>query len=163
MNVKKINSIKESLLSRERVQSPIDNHQLEFVAEFKGLSYVNDAKSIRVTATRYSLEAIETSVILIVGGNMDTESDYAILANQIKQKVVALIYLGKDSNKILKHCSAFKLFFLKADTLNEAVQTATYIGQAGDVVLFSPACQCIEENYSKRGNEFKQIVKNLSI
>jgi len=163
INIKNMGeSVKESLLSRERVASSDDNHQLEFVTEFKGLSYVNDSKSIRVTATRYSLEAIEASVVLIIGGD-DIDCDYSILANQIKQKVVAIVYLGENSDKILKHCSLVELHFLKANSLNEAVQIATYVGQSGDVVLFSPACQCANENYIKRGNEFKCIVKKLSI
>lgn len=162
-NIKNMNSsVKESLLSRSRVQPTDDNHQLEFVTEFKGLSYVNDAKSIRVTATRYSLEAIEASVVLIIGGD-DTDCDYSILANQIKQKVVAIVYLGENSDKILKHCSVLDLYFLNARSIEEAVQIATYVGQSGDVVLFSPACQSANENYSKRGNEFKRLVNELSI
>ena len=154
--------IKDRLLLRERVQPSIDNHQLEFVAEFKGFAFVNDAKSIRVTATRYSLEMIETSVVLIIGGD-DATNDYSILVNQIKQKVVAIIYLGENSDKILKHCSTLELFFSKANTINEAIQIASCIGQSGDVVLFSPACQVANENYIKRGNEFKQIVNQLSV
>jgi UDP-N-acetylmuramoylalanine-D-glutamate ligase len=71
--------------------------------------------------------------------------------------------LGENSDKILKYCTSLELFFSKADSMNEAVQIATYVGQSGDVVLFSPACQCETENYIKRGNEFKQVVKELSI
>jgi len=158
---KKIDSDKNVFNSIERVQSSSDYHQLEFVAEFKGMAYVNDARSIRPTATRYSLEAIETSVLLIIGGD-DAETDYSVLEKQIKQKVVAIIYLGASSDKIFKYCSAQNMFFLKAENLFEAVQIATGYGQSGDVVLFSPACVSNNENYIKRGNEFKQIVKNLS-
>ena len=153
-------SVKEKLLSIERVKTSADDHQLEFVTEFKGVSYVNDSKSIRVTATRNSLEAIETSVVLIIGGN-DNECDYSILENQIKQKVVVIVYLGLCNDKILKYCSKFKMLFLKADSLSEAVYIATLVGQSGDVVLFSPACQSTTENYKTRGNEFKKIVNEL--
>ncbi len=63
-----------TLLSRERVRTSEDDHHMEFVDEINGIAYVNDSKSIRVSATRNSLEAIETSVILIIGGN-DQEVD----------------------------------------------------------------------------------------
>jgi len=152
-----------TLLSRERVRTSEDDHHMEFVDEINGIAYVNDSKSIRVTATRNSLEAIETSVILIVGGD-DQELDYSILAKQIKEKVVAIIYLGNNPNNILQHFSKHYMLFAKADNINEAVQFGSMYGQSGDVVLFSPACskQNEHDNYKKRGNEFKCAVKKLA-
>src|ERR1043165_9243878 len=85
--------LNQALLSRTRVRSSEDDHQLEFVDEINGIAYINDSKSIRVTATRNALEAIETSVVLIIGGD-DRDNDYALLSQQVKQKVVAIIYLG---------------------------------------------------------------------
>ena len=116
--------LNQSLVSRERVRSSEDVHQLEFVDEIDGVVYINDSKSTRVTSTRYSLEAIETSVLLILGGD-DRENDYSILAQQIKQKVVAIIYLGEQGDKILKHYSGHKMLFAKAVNIREAIQIAS--------------------------------------
>jgi len=152
-----------TLLSRERVRTSEDDHHMEFVDEINGIAYVNDSKSIRVTATRNSLEAIETSVILILGGD-DQEVDYAILAKQIKEKVIAIIYLGNNPNNVLQHFSKHYMLFTKAADINEAVQFGSMYGQSGDVVLFSPACSKQSEcdNYKKRGNDFKAAVKKLA-
>ena len=150
---------KNSLLSRQQIPSSDDNHQLEFVAEINGVSYINDSKSIRLTATRNSLEQINSSVVLIIGGKED-DNDYSILAKQIKEKVVSIIYLGNNNDLIFQHYSKHYMLFAKASTINEAVQIASAYATPGSLVLFSPACESI--NYKNRGNEFKDVVKKLS-
>lgn len=154
--------LNQTLLSRNRVRSSEDDHQLEFVDEINGIAYINDSKSIRLTATRNALESIETSVVLIVGGN-DVDNDYSLLAQQIKQKVVAVIYLGINSDKILSSYSSHKMLYGKALSIKEAVQMANAYAISGDVVLFSPACPSYHEhdNYKNRGNEFKDVIRNL--
>lgn len=154
--------LNQPLVSRERVRSSEDDHQLEFVDEIDGVVYINDSKSTRVTSTRYSLEAIETGVVLILGGD-DRENDYSILGQQIKQKVIAIIYLGEQGDKVLKHYSGHKMLFSKAINVRESVQIASAYARSGDAVLFSPACPSYQEhdNYKSRGNDFKLIIKSL--
>jgi UDP-N-acetylmuramoylalanine--D-glutamate ligase len=151
-----------SLLARDRVRSSEDDHHMEFVDEVNGIAYINDARSSRVTATRNSLEAIETSVVLILGGN-DHENDYSLLSAQIRQKVVAIVYLGENSDHVLRHYSASNLLFAKAMHIREAVTMSGCYARSGDVVLFSPACSGAlpSDSYKSRGNEFKSIVKEL--
>ncbi len=152
-----------TLLSRDRVRSSEDDHHMEFVEEVNGIAFINDSKSIRLTATRNSLEAIETSVVLIIGGD-DRDNDYSVLFKQVKDKVIAIVYLGNDSDKILKHYSRHNMLFTKAKDVKEAVQLANAYAQSGDVVLFSPACPSYHafDNYKNRGNEYKEQVKNLA-
>jgi UDP-N-acetylmuramoylalanine--D-glutamate ligase len=156
--------LNQSLVSRERVRSSEDDHQLEFVDEIDGVVYINDSKSTRVTSTRYSLEAVETGILLIVGGD-DRENDYSLLRQQIKQKVVAIIYLGEQSDKVLKYYSGHKMMFAKAGSIRESVQIASAYARSGDAVLFSPACPSYQEfdNYKSRGNDFKSIIKKLKV
>ncbi|MCX6295840.1 MAG: hypothetical protein NTX97_07195 [Bacteroidetes bacterium] len=154
--------LNQRVLSRDRVRSSEDDHQLEFVEEVNGVAFINDSRSIRLTATRNALESIETSVVLIVGGN-DKDNDYSILAQQVREKVVAIVYLGSYSDKILKYYSSHKMLFAKASSIKEAVQISSAYAMSGDVVLFSPACPSFHafDNYKNRGNEFKEIVRNL--
>jgi UDP-N-acetylmuramoylalanine--D-glutamate ligase len=123
------------------------------------VGYINDSKSIRLTATRNSLELLTTPVVLILGGE-DIDNDYSILAKQIKQKVTSIIYLGSDNDQIFKHYAKSYLLFAKASTINEAVKIAAAYAKSGDSVLFSPACD--SKNYKNRGNEFKEVVKHLT-
>lgn len=154
--------IDSRMLSRERVRSSEDDHHMEFVEEVSGVAFINDSRSIRLTATRNSLEAVETSVVLIIGGD-DRDNDYAIIGSQVKQKVVAIVYLGQQPDKILKHFSAHSMLFATAIDLKEAVQVASAYARSGDVVLFSPACPSYHpfDNYKNRGNDFKEIVRKL--
>ena len=48
------------------------------------------------------------------------------------------------------------------DSLEMAVETATRIARAGDIVLLSPACASLDmfENYQERGDAFVTAVKN---
>ncbi|MBA3971348.1 MAG: hypothetical protein H0X46_04270 [Bacteroidetes bacterium] len=146
----------------QRVRSSDDDHQLEFVDSVNGVAYINDSKSIRLTATRNALESVETSVVLIIGGD-DRDNDYSLLAQQIREKVVAIVYMGSNSDKILKFYSAHKMLFAKAFSLKESVQIAAAYALSGDVVLFSPACQNYHSvnNYKSGGNEFKSLVTSL--
>ncbi len=154
--------LNQRVLSRNRVRSSEDDHQLEFVDEINGIAFINDSRSIRLTATRNALESIETSVVLIVGGD-DKDNDYSVLAQQVKEKVVAIVYLGSYSDKILKYYSSHKMLFAKASSIKEAVHISSAYAMAGDVVLFSPACPSFHafDNYKSRGNEFKELVRNL--
>jgi UDP-N-acetylmuramoylalanine--D-glutamate ligase len=154
--------LNQAMLLRNRVRSSEDDHQLEFVDDVNGIAFINDSKSIRLSATRNALEAIETSVVLILGGD-DRDNDYSLLSQQVKQKVVAMIYLGSNSDKILKCYSSHRMLFSRAFNLQEAVMTASCYAMEGDVILFSPGCPSYHafDNYKNRGNEFKSIVKSL--
>jgi UDP-N-acetylmuramoylalanine--D-glutamate ligase len=149
-------------LLRQRVASSEDDHNMEFVDTINGVAYINDSRAIRITATRSSLEAIDTAVVLIIGGD-DNTNDYSVLAEQVIKKVIAIIYLGSNSDLILKHFSSHSMFFAKAEDLKEAVNIADSYSRSGDVVLFSPACpNCsVYENYMTRGNAFKCLIKEL--
>lgn len=149
----------KQLLERERVRSSGDDHHMEFVDEINGVVYINDARAMRISATKNSLEAIETSVVLIIGGD-DSDCDYSLIGAQVKNKIVGIIYLGDDSNSVLRHYSSHNMLFVKVATIKEAVITATSFACSGDAILFSPSCGH-SENFRFRGNEFKNVVKSL--
>lgn len=164
-NIENIHSTQELDLSisRGRVRSSDDDHHMELVDEVKGIAFINDSRSTRLTATRNSLESIGTSVVLITGGD-DRDNDYSVLFQQVKEKVTAIVYLGNDSGKILKHYSRNYMLFAKVQNVKEAVQMAGFYAKAGDVVLFSPGCPSYHafDNYKNRGIEFREVVKGLA-
>ncbi|MDH3259183.1 MAG: UDP-N-acetylmuramoyl-L-alanine--D-glutamate ligase, partial [Deltaproteobacteria bacterium] len=64
-------------------------HRLEFVAEIRGVRFINDSKGTNVGAVAKSMGGFD-SVILIMGG-MDKGSDFTLLRDLIKKKVKQLI------------------------------------------------------------------------
>lgn len=146
-------------LLKQRALVQTDEHALEFVAKVNGIGYINDSKSIRITETLESLERMESNVVLILGGD-DQATDYSVLSKQVKQKVTAIIYLGKNSDNILKHFSTHNMLFAKALTVEESVKMAYMFAGSKDIVLFSPGCDHYHD-YKVRGYKFKKEVNDL--
>ncbi len=153
------NLIRESL----RKFSPIE-HRLEPVLSVGGVLYVNDSKATNIDAAWYALECQSRPVVWIVGGT-DKGNDYSVLASLVRDKVKAIVCLGKDNAKI--H-AAFEDIVGKdriCDTLSaaEAVRESARFASEGDVVLLSPCCASFDlfKNYEDRGDQFKEAVRQL--
>lgn len=137
-------------------------HRLEFVAKVHGIEFINDSKATNVNSTWYALESMNNPVVWIVGGQ-DKGNDYSMLMNLVKDKVKAIVCLGKDNSKIHKAFKGTIALIEDATTAEEAVKKAYRLGKKGDIVLLSPACASFDlfENYEDRGHQFKQAVRSL--
>jgi UDP-N-acetylmuramoylalanine--D-glutamate ligase len=137
-------------------------HRLEFVAKVHGIEFINDSKATNVNSTWYALESMNNPVVWIVGGQ-DKGNDYGMLMNLVKDKVKAIVCLGKDNSKIHKAFKDVVALIEDATSAEEAVKKAYRLGKKGDIVLLSPACASFDlfENYEDRGHQFKQAVRSL--
>lgn len=149
--------IRESLMDFQNVE-----HRLEFVASINGIEFINDSKATNVNSTWYALESMEKPVVWICGGQ-DKGNDYNELLDLVKQRVKAIVCLGKDNSKII---SAFKDvvdIIVETDNAADAVAASYKIGKKGDVVLLSPACASFDlfQNYEDRGMQYKAAVRSL--
>jgi UDP-N-acetylmuramoylalanine--D-glutamate ligase len=136
-------------------------HRLEYVAQVKGVKFINDSKSTTVDSTVWALKNIPGPVVLISGGR-DKGNDYSILAPLARARVKRMIVIGESKEKIKK---AFKDFLDTQEylTLQEAVKGAFAGAEPGDYVLLSPMCSSFDMflNYEERGNIFKKAVYGL--
>lgn len=149
--------IKQSLSEFENIE-----HRLEQVAVVRGVEFINDSKATNVNSTWYALESIKKPVIWIVGG-IDKGNDYGPLMDLVKEKVKAIVCLGKDNSRILRSFEFVVPDIVETENAADAVKAAYYLGEPGDVVLLSPACASFDlfENYEDRGRQFKQQVFDL--
>ncbi len=156
LNIRK-DIIKESLSDFQNVE-----HRLEFVARIHGIDFINDSKATNVNSTWYALECIHNPVIWIAGG-IDKGNDYSILNDVVKEKVKALICLGKDNKKLLNAFEDVVENIIETTSMEDAVKYASFLASKDDTVLLSPSCASFDlfENYEERGNEFKKAVSNL--
>ena len=136
-------------------------HRLEFVREWNGITYVNDSKATNVDSVWYALQSFTQPIVLLLGGR-DKGNDYARLSDLVRSNVRAIVAIGESSEKILSAFSHIKSVCV-AQSMEEAVRTATQLAMTGDVVLLSPACASFDwfENYEHRGKVFKEIVGKL--
>lgn len=137
-------------------------HRLEFVAKISGISFINDSKATNVNSTWYALESMTTDVVLILGG-VDKGNDYNMLKDLVKQKVKAIVCLGKDNRRIHDAFDDIVPISVNTFSAQEAAQVAYHLAKKGDTVLLSPACASFDlfKNYEDRGRQFKQAVKEL--
>ncbi|MGZ3766673.1 MAG: UDP-N-acetylmuramoyl-L-alanine--D-glutamate ligase [Mucilaginibacter sp.] len=137
-------------------------HRLEFVAKISGISFINDSKATNVNSTWYALESMTSNVVLILGG-VDKGNDYSMLKDLVKQKVKAIVCLGKDNRRIHDAFEDTVEIIVNTFSAQEAAQVAYHLAKKGDTVLLSPACASFDlfKNYEDRGRQFKQAVKEL--
>jgi UDP-N-acetylmuramoylalanine--D-glutamate ligase len=137
-------------------------HRLEQVATINGIEFINDSKATNVNSAWYALESMTKPVVWIAGG-VDKGNDYTQLFDLVKEKVKAIICLGKDNSKILEAFGSVVEKITEASSAGEAVSLAYQFGKKGDVVLLSPACASFDlfENYEDRGSQYKVAVRAL--
>lgn len=138
-------------------------HRLEFVAEKKGIKYINDSTATMPGATIYALNSLKRykGKIILIAGGVDKKLDYKNFVREAKKSVKAMILLpGTATDKILKE-NTRNLAIYAAGNMKEAVAKANSLAERGDVVLLSPAAASfgLFKNEFDRGSKFIKEVK----
>ena len=149
--------LRESLADFKGVE-----HRLEHFLSVHGIEFINDSKATNVNSTWYALESVKKPVVWIAGG-IDKGNDYSMLVPLVREKVKAIVCLGKDNSKIHKAFDKIVKNIIDTSAMEEAVKASYYLAKNGDIVLLSPACASFDlfENYEDRGHQFKKEVRNL--
>lgn len=149
--------LRESLADFKGVE-----HRLERFLKVHGIEFVNDSKATNINSTWYALESIHKPIVWIAGG-VDKGNDYSMLHELAREKVKAIVCLGKNNGKIHAAFDDIVDNVVDAMSMEEAVKAAYYLARNGDTVLLSPACASFDlfENYEDRGIQFKKEVRNL--
>jgi UDP-N-acetylmuramoylalanine--D-glutamate ligase len=137
-------------------------HRLELVGVHTGVHYVNDSKATNVDAVGKALDAIASPVVLIAGG-LDKELDFEPLRPAVRSSVKTLVLIGEAAPK-LERVFGSDTHWIRARSMDEAVELARNAAQPGDTVLLSPGCASFDmfRDYAERGDRFKQCVKAMS-
>lgn len=149
-------NIRDSLMSFSGVE-----HRLEYVRSINGIDFVNDSKATNINATWFALSSFSKPLVWIAGGRGDS-NEYSLLDGLVDKHVKSIIAIGEESDAIFNHFCLMKRC-IKASDMNEAVREAYKEAEAGDIVLFTPACKSFDMfmNFEHRGEVFKQIVNEL--
>jgi len=137
-------------------------HRLERFLRVHNIEFINDSKATNINSVWYALESMNTPVVWIVGG-IDKGNDYSQLFDLVKEKVKAIVCLGKDNSKIIAAFDGKVKQIVDTQSIEEAVRSAYFLAEKGDTVLLSPACASFDlfKNYEERGRQFKDAVRNL--
>ena len=137
-------------------------HRMEKVAVVRGVEFINDSKATNVNSTWYALESMTRPVVLILGG-VDKGNDYGLIMDMVREKVKAIVCLGRDNTKIHRAFSGVVDRIVDTDSASAAVRASFQLAVNGDSVLLSPACASFDlfSNYEDRGLQFKRAVRDL--
>ncbi len=134
-------------------------HRCELVGSWYGVKWINDSKGTNVGATLAAINGAEKPVILIAGGQ-GKGADFLALKAAVAKSVKAVILIGEDALIIADAIEAGEKAEI-AKSLRRAIELAANQSEAGDTVLFSPACASFDmfRSYEHRGEVFRRLVK----
>ena len=137
-------------------------HRLEYVDTINGVKYINDSKATNVNSCWYALESVPAGTVLILGGK-DKGNDYTEIEQLVKDKVKAIVCMGKDNSKLLEFFNGKVNIIRDTHSLQDAVDACAEIANSGDTVLLSPCCASFDlfKSYEDRGEQFKNAVKAM--
>ncbi len=135
-------------------------HRLQYVATIYGVEYINDSKATNVDSVFYALDAMRRPIVWIVGG-VDKGNDYSQIMELVRQKVKAIVCLGRDNAPIRAAFGSVQPIIEETISMQEAIKVASLYAENGDCVLLSPACASFDlfANYKDRGEQFMRIVR----
>ena len=137
-------------------------HRLEKITQVESVAFYNDSKATNVDATLQALRSFQKPIIWIAGG-IDKGNDYRLLEKAVRKHVHHLVVLGEENEKLLAFFEPRVGALTQVFSMPEAVQAAFDVAPPESVVLLSPACASFDlfENYARRGDAFREAVKQL--
>lgn len=131
-------------------------HRLERVETKHPFIVINDSKATNVNATNVAIANLKKPTVLIVGGSLKKE-DYTLL-NYDTPNIKVIIAYGEAKEQF-----NFITDVIKITSFKEAVLKALELVGNDEILMLSPACASYDQhtNYAKRGEEFKEIVKEF--
>ena len=137
-------------------------HRSQWIAEVKGVAYIDDSKGTNVGATLAAVAGHEGPLVLIAGGDGKNQ-DFTPLAAACQGKVRHVVLIGRDAALIAAALAGACTTEVCA-TLPQAVQAAARAARPGDTVLLSPACASFDmfRDYAHRGAVFAEAVQELA-
>ncbi|MDD3335766.1 MAG: UDP-N-acetylmuramoyl-L-alanine--D-glutamate ligase [Eubacteriales bacterium] len=141
-------------------------HRIEKVRTFEGVTYINDSKGTNVDSTIKAVQSMRAPTVLILGG-YDKHTDFMPLCQEIvaSDMISHVIVMGQTAKQIREQLQeAGYTDYVRAYSMEEAIDTSRKLAISGGNVLLSPACASFDmfSDYEQRGAVFKEMVNKLS-
>lgn len=142
-------------------------HRLEFVRSWGGGSWYNDSIATAPERSMAAIRSFDEPIVLLAGGR-DKDLPWDGFAALVREGVKHLIVFGEAAEKIASAMEESSLPghpypMMHCSGMRDAVQAASKVVQAGDVVLLSPGGTSFDEfrDFEERGECFRQLVMQL--
>ena len=148
-------------------------HRVELVATIGDVEYYDDSKGTNVGATVAALNGLghggRPNRLLLIAGGEGKGQEFKPLAEPLSKYARAVFLIGRDAGLIRTavqaEASASGVELIDCPTLENAVEQAAAMAQAGDAVLLSPACASFDmfRNYGHRAQVFVDAVREAAL
>lgn len=137
-------------------------HRLQQVTTIDGVTFYNDSKSTNILAAQMALSGFDKSKVVLIAGGLDRGNGFDELLPDI-QNLKHMVVLGQSAPKLIATCEQAGVAYSQVTSVSEAAKEAFAQAEAGDVVLFSPACASWDmyKNFEERGDDFLKTVDQL--
>jgi UDP-N-acetylmuramoylalanine--D-glutamate ligase len=139
------------------------DHRCQLVKTINNVSWYNDSKATNVGACIASIIGLcESGNIILIAGGDSKGADLSSLTPVVKQHVKNVLLMGVDANKLATAIGSATSHEFAAN-MKEAVNRASQLANAGDLVLLAPACASLDmyKDYQQRGDDFVSAVNAL--
>ncbi|MFI4895173.1 MAG: UDP-N-acetylmuramoyl-L-alanine--D-glutamate ligase [Steroidobacterales bacterium] len=150
-----------AMLAELRAFSGLE-HRSQWVADVRGVHYIDDSKGTNVDATLAAVAGMAGPLLVILGGEGKGQ-DFRPLRAALSGKVRCALLIGRDARALGEALDgACECHYVAS--LEGAVELAATLARAGDTVLLSPACASLDmfRDYAHRGSVFAAAVQRLA-
>ena len=136
-------------------------HRLEFVGEFKGIKFYDDAISTTPESTIMAIKALKNIGAIFLGGE-NRGYDFRELEKTLKMhKIKNVVLFPESGGYILKSRQGFNI--LETRSMEEAVRFAFKNTPRGQICLLSTASPSysVWKNFEEKGNLFQRLIKEI--
>lgn len=136
-------------------------HAMEWVAEIRGVRFVNDSKATNLDAARQAIETFGPGVVVIMGGRFKG-GDWRLLREPLRARAATVVAIGEAAS-LIEEALAGAAAVTRAATMADAVRAAHAKARPGSSVVLAPACASFDmfADYAARGRAFKDEVARL--
>lgn len=137
-------------------------YRQEVVRVHQGVTYVNDSIATAPERVLAALKSYDEPLVLLLGG-ADKKLTWSPMIELALKKCRHIIAFGRDGDIVINTAQQLghdNHNITRVNTLDEAVEKAVAVAQAGDVVLLSPGGTSYDayRDFAERGEHFRRLV-----
>ncbi len=134
-------------------------HRLELVAEIAGVRFVNDSIATTPERTLAGLQAVDGSIVLMLGGR-DKNLPLDPLLGELRRHVREVVLFGETAESWQSWMTNHGIDAIDAGAFESAFRRAAASARAGETVLMSPGGTSFDAypNFEARGQHFRDLV-----
>lgn len=153
--------IPDSVIKKALAEFKALAHRLEFIGEFQGILFYDDAISTTPESTIMAIKALKNVDTIFLGGE-DRGYEFADLERQLREGGIRNIVLFPESGKrMLESREGFNV--LETESMEEAVLFAYRNTAKNSICLLSTASPSYSlwKSFEEKGDQFKREVEKL--